>query len=77
MHPYRTGEPADDHPTGASHDRWVHWMLLGLGAAPVASALVRHDPWGAEPSVGLLAVLFAGRPLAAHYGRALYRALRG
>lgn len=79
MHPYRTADKPQASPDPSSvhaQDRWLHWLLLVVGLVPVASAVLRRDCWGAEPSVGLLLVMLAAPSLFAHYGRGLRRALR-
>jgi uncharacterized membrane protein len=78
MHPYRTRVPPQPPKDlrAATDDRWLLWMLLAVGAVPIAVALLHRDSWGVEPTTGLLLVLLAARALAAHYRRALRRALR-
>lgn len=76
MHPYRTAkkpEASPDPPSAHGHDLWLHVLLLVVGLVPVASAVLRRDCWGAEPSVGLLLVMLAAPSLVAHYGRGLRR----
>jgi hypothetical protein len=46
-------------------DSAVSWLLLVVGALPVAYTLLAHEPWSFDASCGLLIVLFALRQLCA------------
>lgn len=77
-HPYRGGGEFA-HPREAGlldrGDLITYWTFVLLGLVPVLPTVLRGGVWGAEPSLGLLVIGFAGRFLMTHYGRLLCRAI--
>jgi|JI10StandDraft_1071094.scaffolds.fasta_scaffold44144_6 hypothetical protein len=77
-HPYRVGcEPSRPRRAGLLDrgDLATYWALVFLGLLAVLPALRGGGVWGSEPSLGLLLIGYAVRPLAIHYGRLLGRAM--
>jgi amino acid transporter len=52
---------------GRGDDLALYWTILLVGLIPVSITLARGNPWGAEPSIGLIMMLFAARGLLAHW----------
>jgi hypothetical protein len=52
---------------GRSDDLALYWAILLVGLIPVGVNLARGNVWGAEPSIGLLMILFAARGLFVHW----------
>ncbi|MCC6555399.1 MAG: hypothetical protein IT372_20755 [Polyangiaceae bacterium] len=67
-HPYRIPAADDADERGSSEpggdDHSLLWLVLAVGALRVIIALALGGAWGAEPTIALMLVLFAGWHLA-------------
>jgi MFS superfamily sulfate permease-like transporter len=64
--------PADRRSTSHPEELILYGLLVGIGAIPVAIALVRHAAFGVEATLGLLMVC-AGGIGAVTYARRIHR----
>ncbi len=78
-HPYRAALGLDevdaDAPLGGD-ERVLQWLFLTIGVLPVAWTVARGGAWGAEPTIGLLLVVAAARPVVTALLGALARLTR-
>ena len=57
MHPYRDlPSPPPERAERCNEELVLYGLLAAVGAIPVVIALVRHTPFGLEPTIGLLMV---------------------
>lgn len=66
-HPYRIPAAEADRqrpPASRDDDRSLLWLLFVVGAIRVIAEIPRGGAWGAEPTIALMIVLFAGWHLA-------------
>jgi hypothetical protein len=58
MHPYRDmATPVEDAPRPNREELVLHGLLAAIGAIPVAVALVSHERFGLDATLGLLMAL--------------------
>ena len=72
MDPYRVAafsSPATASTHEGDGEVWLLWALFLLGVIGVVPATLRPGHWGAEPSLGLLLVVVAGRRLVVRYAQ--------